>query len=149
MSYLYYNKGVMVFIKNDNAYQDLDCIEISKEKEIEILNKKNNGYFVKVLNNEVVFIKDFSIKRKDIVNFKNQKLSETDYLVSDQGARDYLELTTDDINDLNEYRDRLRRMDDHFDDSDDKDSWEYVFVDVYTSGKNTNSYQLVKPSFVK
>lgn len=149
MSYLYYTKGVMLFIKNDNKCEDFSCIEISKEQEKEILNKKNNGYFVKVINNEVVFIEDLAIKREKIVNERNKLIDVAGRYIDRPTYTNKLGLTSEDLEDAEEYYNRLLDMPQHFDSSDDKQAWDFVFVESYTSGKNTNKYQLFKPAFIK
>ena len=149
MKYLYHkNNGSFLMIKNINDNSIYPHIEISEEQEQEILLAKKSGKVIKVINNEYqIFINEVN-KRTKLVKERNNYLLQTDaYMFED--VRTEKSLTAEDIEDLLEYRLRLREMPNHYDVSNDKQNWSYVFVDVYTSGKNTNSYQLFKPEFIK
>lgn len=149
-NYLYYTKGgSFLDIKKSNTNTDYKCIEITdEEKENIIKTLKDDSKQVKVYNDVITIIDNEYFKRKTIVDFKNKELSNTDFLMFKDAQIDY-QLTSENIEDLEEYRTRLRFIDDHYDNSEDKQNWKYVFVDAYTSGKNTNKYQLLKPSFLK
>lgn len=151
MKYLYYKKnGTMLFIKNNNDNTNYNYIEINKEQEQEVFSwlSDNKTNLVKVLNGSLCFLINELSKRSDIVRERDNLIIQTDaYMFED--VRTEKNLTAENIEDLLEYRLRLRNMPNHYDSSTDKQTWSYVFVEVYTSGKNTNSYQLFKPEFIK
>lgn len=149
MKYINYNTEGKIFSISEQKGLGLS-IEV-QDSEIYTIKQylRDPKLNVIVKDGSLVYSESLHFKRKKIVDFKNKKLKESDFLISDMKAREYLNLTNEDLDDLNEYRDRLRQLDDHFDNSKDKESWSFVFVDTYTSGKNTNKYQIVKPHFIK
>lgn len=149
--YLYYKKsGFMAAIKETNISQG-DFIEITEKQVSDILNWQieDSTNIIKVIDGEIKFIINETNKRQKIVQERNELLAIAERFVDRPTYTSKLGLTTEDLEDAEEYYIRLLDMPQHFDASDDKQNWKYVFVDVYTSGKNTDKYQLFKPSFVK
>lgn len=113
-----------------------------------VVNAIKKGLTVKVVDSEVKYGINFDNKRIDIVK-ERDSYSEKVLPFLDTWYQEKHELTLEQIDDVKELYYRLCDAPQHYDVSDDKESWSMKFVEEYTSGKNTNNYQLKKLNFVK
>lgn len=143
----YSEKGYFLDIKKESNYKNK--IEITKEQETEVYKALSDKKIVKVVDGEIVFLVNEALKRIDIVEKRNELLEVAGRFVDRPTYFEELGLTTEEVADAKEYYLRLLRMPEAYDNSDNKQEWYFRFVDVYTSAKNSNNYQLYKPEFVK
>ena len=150
MKYLYHRTdGVFLMIKDTNESTNYPHVEITDSEAENILLAKDAGKIIKVIDGKYLILVNEITKRQKIVKERNELLIVVERFIDRPTYTNKLGLTIEDLEDAKEYYIRLLDMPQHFDTSDDKQNWQYVFIDVYTSGKNTNNYQLFKPSFVK
>lgn len=149
--YLYYKEDGMIAGISDVKLREpfrYNHIEITLEQHRIIRNKKDTE-IVYVIDGEIVLRQNIKSKREQLVEERDELLNEMSHYRNDPKYQAKLGLTSEDLEDLDEYWERLLDMPQHFDASDNQYDWCYKFVDVYTSGKNTNTYQLFRPKFIK
>lgn len=147
MKYLYYNKHNVAFkVTEDNSYSGLKYIIITSDQETEF-NLKKNTHACIVKGGVLTYIFDTIKKRERISEERNLIISETDnpYSLPDYKTN---VLSLEQREDLDELRKRLRDAPQHYDLSDDKENWTLRWVDEYTSGKNTDNYQIKRLDFI-
>ncbi len=123
-----------------------DTKALSDEQVDKFLNNKNYSYFII----DDIFVEKLIIskKRLDIVVERDECLQNL-LPYFDIWYQEKLLLTTEQIEDIKELYYRLLDAPQHYDSSEDKEAWCFNFVDEYTSGKNTNKYQIKKLDFIK
>lgn len=147
MKYLVHrSNGVMVRVQN--LLPTERHIEITDAQAEELISKLNDGYQAIVKDGLITYEYSYLNKRKEIVEERNKILTFLDipYSLPDYRAN---VLTQEQADDLDELRERLRNAPQHYNDSLEKESWQFRWVPEYTSGKNTEKYQLKRLDFVK
>lgn len=152
MNYLIYSmSGYYIDIRQDVDGVKHPFIEIDEKTTGEIVKALSKGLTVKVINGEVNYLINENKKRDNIVSERDRILS---YVIPYTTCEWYREkelpnITTEELEDLKELYYRLLDMPQHYDNSVDKQNWSWKWVDEYTSGKNTNNYQLKILPFIK
>lgn len=150
--YLVYSmSGYYIDIKHNIEGVLHPFIEINEKTFDEVIKARSDGLIVKVVNDSINYLINENKKRERIVSDRDNILdSVIPYANSDWYRNKNLpDATAEQLNDLEELYNRLLDMPQHYDLSDDKQSWDYRWVDEYTSGKNTNNYQLKRLDFIK
>lgn len=149
MYLIHSNIGHFVDLTTEIKGSQFPSLEITEEQYDNTIEALSQGLVVRVVDGEILYLVNEVKKRADIVEERNKLIDVAGRFIDRPTYTDDLGLTTDDLDNVAEYYKRLRDMPQHYDESTDKQNWSYTFVDVYTSGKNSNKYQLFKPSFVK
>lgn len=147
MKYAILSKSGVVLKFYNYKVKSNNVVEVTEEQYQEI---NNLPVYYRAIYKDGSFSFYFieSIKRDCIVAERNAIIQKTDTPYS---FPDYQEstLTTEQVSELKELRDRLRKAPQHYDACVDKENWQFRWVDEYTSGKNTNNYQLKSLTFIK
>lgn len=150
MKYIeYLNTGVVIDIRTKKEEAVFNTKEVSDNESLEVMEHMTSGNIVNVINNKIIFHVNEYKKRDEIVEERNALLKIAENFIDKPTYFKHLGLSVDDINDAKEYYFRLLDMPQSYDNSDDKQSWDFIFVDKYTSGKNSDTYQILKPEFIK
>lgn len=139
--------GSYTALKSSNK-TSLNIMEITVEQKEKVLKALAEKKDIKVIDGKIIFEINEGVKRFKIEQETKVLLEEAGRYIDKPTLHTKLNLTSDDVAKLQEYYYRLIDILDHYDASKDKKGWSYVFVDSYTSGKNSNKYQLLKPEFI-
>ena len=147
-----HNKKVIDIKTESFSDNDSESLLITNEEKKEILKGLNDGYFVHYIENKVVLKINEANKRKEIVSERDVLLEETEPYFLDRYGKRILNLTTEEDAELLLYYDELLAMPNHFDSSELKEEWSFIFVDYADQGTRTSTdsiYYLNKPNFIK
>lgn len=147
--YLRHSKSGSFIILTAIKPNDSLFLELTDKQHEEVKAANAAHEIIKVIDGNIHYFKNEGLERAKMVAERNELLEIAGRFVDRPTYFEALGLSNDDIEDAKEYYIRLLAMPQHYDNSEDKQGWFYEFVEIYTSGKNTNSYQLMKPSFVK
>lgn len=147
----YTNEGSFVNLHNTTEDITRQYIEITDEQVLSVFKAISEKKVIKVIDGVLTISENMNLKRSEIVLERDVILeSVLPYVNSSWYREDNIEgLNAEIESEIRELYQRLCDMPTHFDNSEDKQNWSYKWVDEYTSGKNTNSYQIKRLSYIK
>lgn len=90
-----------------------------------------------------------ALKRESMSEERDSYIQTIKPVMENVWYQEKLNLTSEQLEDLKELYFRLLDAPQHYDVSDNQVEWTFNWVDEYTSGKNTDNYQLKRLDFIK